>query len=556
MSPKLTHNQAIFRGTSNAAIPLSIYRIGPFAVYFFLVLIAYPFYRFLVAPDAVSYIAIADHYLHGEWAEAFNSYWSPLISWLVAPLLAIGVPGLIAIKLVCILAGFGTLWYFRRVIRLLNLSPLLELIALYTAAVMVTRFALVWITPDLLTATIVLYYLGIILSPDYANRSRAGLLCGIAGVIGYFSKAYNFYYFLIHFTLVSAFYWITNTDTRRTRITRHFVTGLIVFLLGCAPWITVLSIRTGSLTMSTAGDWNHRIVGPNSSGPPQFYRLMPPSGPHALSMWENPSPSLLPAWSPLASIGNLKHQMRITASNLRGLLQLVDSTSLLGLAALLAFLVWGLSQTGATRSLWLLIALSIALMPAGYLLVTLRDRYGWESRYFWAGVLLVMLTGFAIIHAAEPSLTRLAKGIAVTVYALSFAVAPLLQLVQTRNLGRDLYTIGTILKPVIPAGSRLASCGQWNNGFGVAYHSGARFYGSTGITADEEEFRSILNPNRHPAGIPKQMTPEEIARSLRSNHIDYLLVWPDCRVQAAPDALKEQIDIPGQFDLKLYRLRY
>ena len=500
-------------------------------------------------------MAIADHFLRGEWPEAFNPYWSPLISWLVAPFLAIGVPGLVAIKLVCVLAGFGALWYLRRIIRLLHLSALLESVALCTAAVMVIRFALIWISPDLLTAAIVLYYLSIILSPGYANRSRAGLLCGIAGVIGYLAKAYNFYYFLIHFTLVSAFYWIRSTDTQRTRIVRHFAAGLIVFLLGCAPWIAVLSVRTGSLTLSTAGDWNRRIVGPNSPGPPQFYRLMPPSGPHAFSMWENPSPSLLPAWSPLASIGNLKHQIRLTLSNLRGLLEIVNSTSWLSLAALLAFVVWGLSQTGLTRFLWLLIAFSIALMPAGYLLVTLRDRYGWESRYFWAGILLVMMSGFAVINAAEHRLTPLARSTAIAAYTLSFAVAPLLDLIHTRYLGRNLYTISTVLKPVIPAGSRVASCGQWNNGFGVAYYLGARFYGSTGITADEEEFRSILNPNRHPVGIPQQMTPEEIAHSLRSNHINYLLVWPDCRVQPAPDVLQEQLDLNGQLgDLKVYRL--
>ena len=39
--------------------------------------------RFLIKPDGVSYLDIADAYLRGDWRNAVSTYWSPLYSWLL-----------------------------------------------------------------------------------------------------------------------------------------------------------------------------------------------------------------------------------------------------------------------------------------------------------------------------------------------------------------------------------------------------------------------------------------------------------------------------------------
>src|SRR5205807_10035282 len=41
-------------------------------------------YRFYIEPDGVNYLDISRAYLHRDWHNALNAYWSPLYSWLLA----------------------------------------------------------------------------------------------------------------------------------------------------------------------------------------------------------------------------------------------------------------------------------------------------------------------------------------------------------------------------------------------------------------------------------------------------------------------------------------
>ena len=50
--------------------------------------------RFLIKPDGVSYLDIADAYLRGDWRNAVSTYWSPLYSWLLCAALAFRPPPL------------------------------------------------------------------------------------------------------------------------------------------------------------------------------------------------------------------------------------------------------------------------------------------------------------------------------------------------------------------------------------------------------------------------------------------------------------------------------
>ncbi len=47
----------------------------------------FPFYRYELTPDGISYVSIASQYAAGYWKEAINSYWGPLYSWCLAVLL-------------------------------------------------------------------------------------------------------------------------------------------------------------------------------------------------------------------------------------------------------------------------------------------------------------------------------------------------------------------------------------------------------------------------------------------------------------------------------------
>ncbi|MBE0564988.1 MAG: hypothetical protein IH621_03460, partial [Krumholzibacteria bacterium] len=62
-----------------------------------------------INPDAISYIAVAEHLLAGRWLESVNGYWAPLYPWLMAPLLAVGVAAPLAGRLASLAAGLAAL---------------------------------------------------------------------------------------------------------------------------------------------------------------------------------------------------------------------------------------------------------------------------------------------------------------------------------------------------------------------------------------------------------------------------------------------------------------
>src|SRR5271169_2930390 len=45
--------------------------------------------RFYIEPDGLNYLDISYAYLHRDWPNAINAYWSPLYSWLLAGAIAI-----------------------------------------------------------------------------------------------------------------------------------------------------------------------------------------------------------------------------------------------------------------------------------------------------------------------------------------------------------------------------------------------------------------------------------------------------------------------------------
>jgi hypothetical protein len=499
----------------------------------------------LLGPDPISYISIAQDYAHGYWSEAINTYWSPLMSWLLVPLLWMHVPGLLAARLFSILSGIFLLFSIKILVRGFDLPPLLQTVTMYTAALIAAAFALTQLGPDLLVAALSLLYFAIVFERDYPRRPRAGIECGLLAVAAFLSKSYMLYFFLAHFTLMNALHWFRDSNVR-ARVLRQFATGILVFVIGCAPWIWAMSAKAGAFTVGTTGAWNYRLVGPDTPGYPQYYGLIPPPGPHATSMWEDPSPALLPPWSPLSSARNLHHQVRLIAANFKDLAAILMDTSVFSFAAVLGYVIWGIARGQAARYPWILVVLTIVLLPLGYLLVSLRDRY------IWAALLLIFLAGAVVVGAVVQDLGRLPARIAIACYALSFAILPVREFIGRRNSGRSWYQISQALQAKIPPHSRLAACGDWNDSLAVAYYLHVPFYGSTGSTAAEDSVGSDLRLNNATPPPEPPPDPAQIERSLRDHHISYYLAWPDCRVFPPSQMLGEPAGVPGQPGVKLF----
>ena len=72
---------------------------------------------YMLNTDGVAYLRIASYYAHGQTHLMISGYWGPLISWLMAPLVALGVPplatGRVVMGLSAVVFWFGCVSVFR-----------------------------------------------------------------------------------------------------------------------------------------------------------------------------------------------------------------------------------------------------------------------------------------------------------------------------------------------------------------------------------------------------------------------------------------------------------
>ncbi|MFJ3382284.1 hypothetical protein ACIPJ2_17945 [Curtobacterium sp. NPDC090217] len=204
----------------------------------------------VVTADGISYLSIAQQYAHGDVAAAVNAYWSPMVSWLMAPLIAAGVGltdafGAVSSFAAAVVVGVGAWLAWTETRRVV---PALVYVVAVTPAMMAAAPAR---TPDLL---VVAWVIGFLWSLRWADRTAAGparrragaaVVLGVAVALGYFVKLY-----LLPVAVVSVVAWLSvrwwSARRHGTRTARPWLTPAVVslaFALVVAPWVGALSAK-------------------------------------------------------------------------------------------------------------------------------------------------------------------------------------------------------------------------------------------------------------------------------------------------------------------------
>jgi hypothetical protein len=488
-----------------------------------------PGYRYQLNPDGVSYLAIARHYADGRWSEAVNGYWGPLYSWLLAPLLAAGGDGLLVARAVNLLAGAAALAAIWALAGRYSARPWLRVVAVATMVPVVLGWAFALVTPDLLLAALLLWYLYALTAPDYSRVARYALLAGLLGGAAYLAKAYALPFFLAHFLAVSG--WrIRRSGTQMSWAVgvRRMSAGLAAFGVVAGPWIAAISAKYGHLTYGTAAAYNWRLIGPDATGHPTYQPgLLAPTGPRSTSVWEDPGRFDLPTWSAVHAPG---HLLRVLARNTVDAASIVAHFSPLAvvivLVGLLAATVRGIPLTPAERGRLRMTGFTAALLTLGYLIVVV------EPRYIWFALALLPLTGVLLLDVARRRRLLNTAGLAVAsaVLVAGFWTPAGKALGDGYGAGSAEATAGAQIRRDAPelVGRRIASDGSYRSSLFVSYHLAAHYYGMT------------------PAD------PGSAARELAANHVEYLLYWGD--PAAAPAYLRGAAVVFSRPGLRVYRL--
>ncbi len=277
-----------------------------------LLLVAGYLRRHALNPDGVAYLRIAGYYARGQSDLAISGYWGPLLSWLMAPAFALGLPPLAAARLVMGLTAVFFFWGCVAVFRSFHLSDSFQRLGVWLAVVLSACWSVENITPDLLAAGFVCFAFSRMAGREWleswAVAAQAGLLWGLA----YLSKAAALP-LAIFATAGMAVLW------RRAGFSKKIARGVLItlFSLGVAigPWMAIISSKYGSVTISRSARLNHAMVGPADVEPLSLDRGFHQPEAGRVTIWED-SDLPYPDWSPFASAANALHQFRIIARNI------------------------------------------------------------------------------------------------------------------------------------------------------------------------------------------------------------------------------------------------
>ena len=244
-----------------------------------------PGLRWQVNPDGVVYASLAEHVVAGRLADAVTGYWSPLLPGLAAPLVAVGVDALTALRVVLLAGAAAAVLGAERLLADVGAGPALRAV-LTTAAVPVTLLgALFGLYPDVLLGAALLWGLRLAVRADGA---RAGLGAGAVLGLAYLAKAVGLPAALALLVVVAVVRLGLRVGAPRelVRVVAAAAAGLA---LVAGPWVVAVSLSVGQPTIGTAGAFNAALVEPGVAGHPLLFAgLYPPADPDVTTPWERP----------------------------------------------------------------------------------------------------------------------------------------------------------------------------------------------------------------------------------------------------------------------------
>jgi hypothetical protein len=486
-------------------------------------LVVFSGYYEIFTGDSTMYLDIAEKYVRGNFTDAVNGYWGPMFSWLLVPLLYFGASKVFAVNALNITAGILTLIGVWRLSFRFELSDRIRS-AILISLLPVILFVSIVELHDFLLLCFLVFYLGIIFSNTYEERTSNGIFCGVLGAASYFTKAYAFPFFIVHFISMNIAHFIRcSTHVQKRNVVRNAMTGMVLFSIISGLWITAISYKYNRFTISNMGKANFSALAPGlpdsgyELGNPMFYEgFFPPSNETAFSTWEDPTyiVSSLPAWSPVESGAYFKHFLKNILKNVTECIRIFGAFSRLSYSILIVYILLLMVRPFNRQLLrgdMLYSFYTLLLFTGGYM------PFHLELRYLWiVNVLLLLMGGYilTILFQYDFFKNSSRKNALIVFFVLSFTLTPLKSFVQEGhdNISREMYALSLLLKDKHHIQGNIASNREWkctavhdswHKTFRLAYDLNSKYYGQA----------------------KKDISDTELEKELRKYNIDYYFFW-------------------------------
>jgi len=356
-------------------------------IYAITVLILFPFLGFYADnPDTISYITIARKYVHADFSNAINGYWSPMISWVLGLFLKMGVDEMNTFRVLQVFIGWFAILNFVRLVKSIVHSQELAWFLSLVIIPFVICYSLLNLTPDLLFLTVILFYLRIVSEKEFFNHRHFGLIAGVIGVLIYFSKSFGLCFFIAHFTvLFLKIYFQTNEFAFKRHLIKNYFQALFCFLCISSIWIYLVSDKYGHFTISENVSYNlsrevAAIPGEENKLPVLSGGLNAPVNSSAVNAWEDPGVKAnVHPLHPFSSISDFHLYREVLKRNLLTIyyFDFRRQIGLLFAIILILFLVFGKRKRIFSDDYFFSLFLAIILFYGGYSLILVHTRYVW-----------------------------------------------------------------------------------------------------------------------------------------------------------------------------------
>lgn len=473
------------------------YLILALATYMILGIILLPHYQYVINADGFSYVTIAQKYAHGDFSNAINGYWGPLISWLLSGLLFFNQSpeyAVQAFKVLSLVIGLFALMGIHLLSLRFQIDEKIRISILFASIPMILSVSLLRTTPDLLLLCFLLFYLYIIFDYRYSDNLLHIMLCGVLGGLAYFTKSFAFIFFPVHFISMNLFNYF-KIRKNKIKLFKTLFIGLATFFIISSVWVGIISDKYGYLTFGTASEYNHDLLGPKQLNHPMIYQgLFKPPNKTALSAWEDLSYQKMESWNPLTSWEFFKFQLRIILNNFALFLLTITFFSLLSIPIML-FCIYYLIKSSNNLKYNLIIIYSlitILIYSIGYFSFIL------EFRYILIDYILLFLLGGHLLTIHDKK-----KALAI-ILILSFIMTPIFYLSEGFNQNKDLYDLSQTLKKDNMQGNIASTggCIGFEESHFISFYLNSQYYGRT-----------------------KGSNIEEIKKELKENDINYYILW-------------------------------
>jgi hypothetical protein len=428
----------------------------------------YPWFRYALDSDAVAYLTLAEQGAQGVVWRSINGLWSGLNSWLLIPFIQQGYaawPTALALNAffggVLLLQGYHFISRFKfgtaSQVMYLSIMPLIIVYWVYFQ-----------VFGDVLQMIFVLAYLHLIIHRQAFQHLHWLLLGTLLMGIGFYAKAYTFFYFFL-FQSIGFFFLYRKKLLPIKHILLNFFGSSLVFVLCLLPNAVLLYKKYGLWAPSgLAGKLNMSwYINSGKSFKSDIGLLIPPAYPDSPSFWEDPYLSQDHLSSPLSSLTHfVKWVSRVAYTSLEGLV-CINEVSILGVALLV--LLFGFMFNRKYIPLPILLVLLAAIgLPLGYFLMHI------ETRYIWLLTFLLLALACYVLQMAtlKPWLRKLGYGI----IGISFLVHPIMELKSLRNKNKDLFEKAAWLKQLGIEGSFTSNITDVGQYWVIAYLNHMQYY--------------------------------------------------------------------------------